>query len=145
VQSYDGMTGAELGRFARHWAGFALATEKPLGIGPWEFDQLYIEATHNSFLKALMEYGWLGFAAYAWLVAATLRRALRIALRPSQERGFAQCLAVAFLAHVLVGWIIDTDHWRHVYMMMGLIWGLDGAESQPARRRVEQPDRSAAG
>ncbi len=34
VQDYDGKDGAELGRFARHWAGFMLATEKPLGSAP---------------------------------------------------------------------------------------------------------------
>jgi len=140
VQDYDGKDGAELGRFARHWAGFMLATEKPFGIGPWEFDRLYIEATHNTYLKALMEYGWLGFVSYVTLVGFTLRRALPLLWQPRPWQGFAQCLVVSFLLHMVVGWIIDTDHWRHFYLTFGLIWGLAAAEAAHRRAR---PDRTA--
>ncbi|WP_237155197.1 O-antigen ligase family protein [Oryzibacter oryziterrae] len=126
VQDYDGKTGAELGRFARHWVGFMMATERPLGIGPWEFDRLFIEATHNTYLKALMEYGWLGFAAYVTLIIWTARKAGRMMLQRNDSCiDFSQCVAAAFFAHVAVGWIIDTDHWRHFYMIVGLIWGLE--------------------
>jgi len=27
---------------------------------------------------------------------------------------------------ILQGFQIDTDHWRHFWMMLGLIWGLFG-------------------
>jgi hypothetical protein len=34
-------------------------------------------------------------------------------------------VAVAsFLGLALEGFIIDTDHWRHFFILMGLIWGL---------------------
>lgn len=128
VQEYDGKTGAELGRFARHWVGFAMAAEHPLGIGPWEFPVLFIEATHNTYLKALMEYGWLGFAAYVLLIGWTLAKGLPLAWKPRPWQGFAQCLLVSLLLHMAVGWIIDTDHWRHFYMTIGLIWGLVAVE-----------------
>lgn len=136
VQDYDGKDGAQLGRFARHWAGFLLATEKPLGIGPWEFDRLYIEATHNTYLKALMEYGWLGFVSYVGLIVLTLRRALPLLWQPRPWQGFAQCLVVSLILHMVVGWIIDTDHWRHFYMTVGLIWGLAAAETAHRRTRL---------
>jgi O-antigen ligase len=135
VQDYDGKDGAELGRFARHWAGFAMSTELPLGIGPFEFPRLYVEATHNSYLKALMEYGWLGFAAYVTLVVATARRALPLLVAPRPWQGFAQCVAICFLVHLAVGWLIDTDHWRHVFIMTGLIWGLAALEPRAATIR----------
>lgn len=128
VQDYDGKTGSELGRFARHAAGFLLATEKPLGIGPNEFDKLYIEATHNNYLKALMEYGWIGFVAYVTLVVWTVAKALPLLLRPRPWQGFAQCVVICFCLHLAMQWIIDNDHWRHFYMMLGLIWGLIAAE-----------------
>jgi O-antigen ligase len=124
VQDYDGKDGAELGRFARHWAGFAMATELPLGLGPFEFPRLFVEATHNSYLKAAIEYGWLGFAAYLALVVATVRRALPLLIAPSPWQGFAQCVAICFIVHLAVGWLIDTDHWRQVFVMIGLIWGM---------------------
>ena len=39
-----------------------MAREKPLGIGPFAFARLLGEDPHNIWLKALMAYGWLGFA-----------------------------------------------------------------------------------
>jgi hypothetical protein len=35
--------------------------------------------------------------------------------------------------------VIDTDHWRHFWMMLGAMWGMIAA-AQPYRARV---DRSA--
>jgi O-antigen ligase len=83
-----------------------------------------VEATHNSYLKAAIEYGWLGFAAYLALVVATVRRALPLLIAPSPWQGFAQCVAICFIVHLAVGWLIDTDHWRQVFVMIGLIWGM---------------------
>ena len=136
VQDYDGKTGAELGRFARHGAGFLLAVERPLGIGPFEFPRLFIEATHNSYLKALMEYGWLGFVAYVTLVVWTLRKVWPLVFLPRPWQGFTQCLVVAFTLHLVMGWVIDTDHWRHFYMMLGMLWGLVAVERYHAAGRA---------
>jgi len=30
----------------------------------------------------------------------------------------------AFLGMVLEGLVIETDHWRHFYLIMAMIWGL---------------------
>ncbi len=128
MQEYDAADGAALGRFARHWVGFQMATGLPLGVGPFEFPRLFVEATHNVYLKALMEYGWLGFVAYIAAVAMTVRRAVPLLFRPRPWQPFAQCVVVAFLVHLAVGWVIDTDHWRHFFMMTGLIWGLAAAD-----------------
>jgi O-antigen ligase len=134
VQEYDGKDGAELGRFARHWVGFRMAVERPLGVGPFEFPRRFVEATHNSYLKALMEYGWLGFLAYMAVIVLTVRRALPLMIQPRPWQGFAQCVSICFLVHLAVGWLIDTDHWRHFFLMLGLIWGLAAVEAAHRRR-----------
>ena len=72
AQDYDS---ARLGRFDRYGIGFALATERPLGIGALVFGKTYGEDTHDIWLKALMDYGWLGFAAYAVLIGWTIAQA----------------------------------------------------------------------
>ena len=59
AQDYDS---ARLGRFARYGLGFQMALEHPLGIGPLVFGQIFGEDTHDIWLKALLDYGWLGFA-----------------------------------------------------------------------------------
>ena len=78
AQPYDT---ARLGRFARFVIGFQMAMEHPLGIGPLEFGQMLGEDTHNIWLKALLDYSWLGFAAYLTLIVLTLAGGFRILFR----------------------------------------------------------------
>mgnify|MGYP001233756120 FL=1 len=58
-----------------------LAMEHPLGIGPLVFGQIYGEDTHNIWLKALMDYGWLGFASWAIMIGWTVAAGFRILFR----------------------------------------------------------------
>lgn len=127
VQDYDG---ARLGRFARYGLGFALAMENPLGIGPLVFGTIFGEDTHNIWLKALMDYGWLGFAAYVSLLVFTVAAGFRILFRQRVWQPFLLCAWVVFVGHILLGTVIDMDHWRHFYLLMGIIWGCVGLEAR---------------
>ena len=127
VQDYDAN---RVGRFARHALGFMLATERPLGIGPLQFGVLYGVDTHNIWLKALLDYSWLGFAALLTLVAWTVAGAFRILFRARPWQPYLLCAFVVFLGHILLGWVIDTDHWRHFYMLLGIIWGMMALEQR---------------
>lgn len=127
VQDYDG---ARLGRFARYAIGFLLATEKPFGIGPLVFGQIYGEDTHNIWLKTLMDYGWLGFASYLTLIVWTVAAGFRILLRDRPWQPYLLSAYVVFLGHIALGTVIDTDHWRHFYLLLGLIWGSIALEAR---------------
>lgn len=118
-QDYDS---ARLGRFARHAIGFVLAMERPFGIGPLEFGLKYGEDTHNMWLKALMDYGWLGFASWVTMIAWTLFGGLRTILRRTPWQPYVTCAWAAVAGHVMLGNVIDTDHWRHLYLLIGLVW-----------------------
>ncbi|MDH4985392.1 hypothetical protein QEZ47_07525 [Aminobacter anthyllidis] len=130
VQDYDG---ARLGRFARYAIGFLLATEKPFGIGPLVFGQIYGEDTHNIWLKTLMDYGWLGFASYLTLIIWTIAAGFRILLRNRTWQPYLLSAYVVFLGHIALGTVIDTDHWRHFYLLLGLIWGSIALEARHQR------------
>lgn len=127
VQSYDG---GESGRFARFGDGFLIAMENPLGIGPLNFGRLLGEDTHNIWLKALMDYGWLGFAAFVVLVAWTLAGGFRVLFRARPWQPYLLCAYVVFIGHLLLGTVIDMDHWRHFYVLVGLIWGAMALEAR---------------
>lgn len=133
AQDYDS---ARLGRFARHAIGFLLAMEKPLGIGPLVFGRIYGEDTHNIWLKALLDYGWLGFAAYLLLIFWTAAAGLRILFRDRPWQPYLLCAYVVFIGHVALGTVIDTDHWRHFYLLLGLIWGAIGLEYRHQHRMI---------
>lgn len=120
AQSYD--TG-RLGRFARFIIGFQMAMEHPLGIGPLEFGLMLGEDTHNIWLKALLDYSWLGFASYLTLIVLTLAGGIRIIFRDRPWQPFLLAAYVVFVGHVLLGTVIDTNHWRHFYLLLGMVWG----------------------
>ncbi len=125
AQDYDS---ARLGRFARYGIGFMLALEKPFGIGPLVFGQIYGEDTHNIWLKALMDYGWLGFVSWLTMICWTLAGGFRILFRDRPWQPYVLCAYVVLIGHIALGTFIDTDHWRHFYLLLGLIWGGIGLE-----------------
>ena len=127
VQDYDG---GRQGRFARHIEGFELAFSKPLGVGPLEFGYIFAEDTHNMLLKALMDYGWLGFLAWMIIVTWTLAGSFKLLFRPRPWQPYLQIAWVIFLGHNLIGMVIDIDHWRHFYLMIGIIWGCMALEAR---------------
>ena len=47
-------------------------------------------------------------------------------------------MLAAFAGLAAEGMIVDTDHWRHFYVIMGLVWGLMLAKgsARPIRAAV---------
>ncbi|MGR6466046.1 O-antigen ligase family protein [Rhizobium sp. PAMB 3182] len=124
-QEYDS---DHLGRFERHKIGFLLSMEKPLGLGPMVFGQIYTEDEHNIWLKSLTTYGWLGFVSYVTLVISTLTIGFRYMLRNRPWQPYLMIAWVVMLGHILIANVIDIDHWRHVYLLYGIIWGCGALE-----------------
>jgi hypothetical protein len=125
VQEYDA---GHLGRFDRHLLGFNLMLDHPLGIGAMEFGKAYGEDEHDIWLKTLTTYGWLGFAAYLALTLWTLVAAFPLVFRSGPVQAVTQCAYVVFAAHIMLATVIDIDHWRHVYLLFGMLWGAIAAD-----------------
>ncbi|WP_027232410.1 O-antigen ligase family protein [Phyllobacterium sp. UNC302MFCol5.2] len=136
VQDYDE---AQFGRFARHWYGLLMSIDRPLGIGPLEFGPIFGEDTHNIWLKASLDYGWIGFISYLTLTMLTLGFGLRILFRERPWQPYLLCAYLAYVAHVAIGNIIDTDHWRHFWLLVGIIWGCVALETRYQNRRSSFP------
>jgi len=41
-----------------------------------------------------------------------------------------------FVGEAFEGLIVDTDHWRHFFLVLGLVWGLGAATINFRRRRA---------
>jgi len=132
VQSYDG---ARFGRFERHRIGFLMAMERPFGLGPMAFGKIYGEDEHNIWLKSLTTYGWLGAVTYQIMIWSTIWMGFRYLLRERPWQPYLMICWVMILGHSLIGNVIDTDHWRHFYLLLGLLWGCYALEHKHMRRQ----------
>jgi len=139
VKEYDG---GHLGRFARHRIGFLMMMEHPLGIGPMVFSEIFPEDEHNIWLKSLTTYGWLGFVSYVAMMAWTLAIGFRFLLRDRPWQPYLMIAWIVIVGHVIIGNVIDTDHWRHFYLLLGIVWGCGALEwryQRALRRTVASP------
>lgn len=124
-QSYDE---GETGRFGRQGYAFDLALEHPWGIGPKEFRNLRVkEDPHNVYVTVLHVYGWGGGFFYYLLLILTLWRGVAALTRPSPYRLIMIPLMGTFAMLAGESAIIDTDHWRHYFLIAGMIWGISTA------------------
>lgn len=131
VQNYDS---GPTGRFGRQAFAFELALAHPWGIGPLEFESLRVtEEPHNTYVKVLLTYGWFGGLAYFALVWLTLKKGFVILAKSSPLRLLMIPLMATFIPLVLESAIIDTDHWRHYFLVVGMIWGVAAAAQYPER------------
>jgi O-antigen ligase len=120
-QSYDI---GEQGRFGNQLNSIPMLMERPNGFGPLRFRFFFPEDPHNVYINAFASYGWLGGFSYLILIIFTLAIGWRVARARSPLQGHAIVIWSTLFVEILQGFQIDTDHWRHFWLMLGLIWGL---------------------
>jgi hypothetical protein len=130
-QSYDV---GEQGRFGRHALGATLALDVPLGIGPLQFARIFPEDPHNSYLNAFVSGGWLSGLCFLTLILVTLVHGMRAVMTPTPWQSITIVVYAAFVGNVAESAIIDTDHWRHAFLLLGVMWGLIAASRDYGRQ-----------
>jgi O-antigen ligase len=120
-QSYDV---GHLGRFGRYILGAQLVLERPFGIGPLQFHKLFPEDPHNTYLNAFISGGWLAGLMYLTLTLTTLVRGLAYVFVETPWRTTYVAVYCAFVGVAAESAIIDSDHWRHYFLLLGVTWGL---------------------
>ena len=124
VKSYDA---GETGRFGNQLNSIPLLFGLPLGFGPYQFQEIFAEAPHNTFLNAFASGGWPGGIFYFLLFLTNAYIAFQLVFTRSQFQSVAIPVAVTFFVMTLQGIQIDNEHWRHLYWLMGINWGLFAA------------------
>jgi hypothetical protein len=123
-QSYDI---GRFGRFGRYVLGAELGLERPFGIGPLQFAHFFPEDAHNTYLNSFMSGGWLSGFAYLTLTAVTLVMGLRFVFVTTPWAPTYRVVYAAFVGVAAESAIIDIDHWRHYFLIVGVLWGLMAA------------------
>ena len=124
IQSYDVGQG---GRFLLQEKALASVLDFPNGMGPFEFARVHGLQQHNVYLQAFLVYGWAGAMSYFLLLTSTVWVGFRTAMIRTPWQGYAIAALGAFIGEMAEGFVIDTDHWRHFYLILGIIWGLAAA------------------
>jgi len=141
IQPYDVGPG---GRFWEQRLALGVILDHPNGMGPFEFSRVFGMQQHDVYMQGFLVYGWLGGAAYLTLVAVTLAIGLATVRVPAPWQNYLIVAYATFVGEAVEGLIVDTDHWRHFFLLLGLIWGLAVATIN-LRRRVAWERRAAAG
>lgn len=131
TQSYDVEAG---GRFWVQRQSLKIAGKTPLGVGPNRTETLFGMNPHNVYLKTLVENGWLGGLSYLALVLVVLLMGFPSAARPWALRDSAVVVFASLAGIVAESIIIDTLHWRHLFLLLGMMSGLAILERNSRRQ-----------
>ena len=127
AQSYDV---GESGRFGKQWASLDVILTHPNGLGPEQFGRQFGQAPHNVYINAFVAYGWVGGIALVTLTALTLVYGFQALFIRSPWQTYLIALYSTYVGLMAESFVIDTDHWRHMFLVLGLVWGLVAATSK---------------
>ena len=134
AQDYDV---GETGRFGNQIRSLPLLLDRFFGFGPLQFRNIFIEDPHETYLNAFASYGWIGGLSYLAFTAAAVFVGWRLTLRKGPFQTEAIAVWSCLFVQMVQGLQIDTDHWRHLYLLFGLTFGLAAADRIDRRRRVD--------
>jgi hypothetical protein len=114
------------GRFGNQLRSIPLLLERIFGFGPNRFPLYFPENPHNIYIHSFSSYGWLGGLTYFAFIATTLWMSFYSAFQKSPYQHHAIIILASLFPHMVQGIQIDTDKWRHLFMIYGLAWGIAG-------------------
>lgn len=120
VQSYD--KGSD-GRFDAILIAINQSIIRPIGLGPGQASEVLALDPHNLFVHIMVETGWLGAIAFSGFIIVTLKEGYSMCMKPSKIQNTCIVLFACLMGTLLESMIIHSTHWRHLYVILGLLWG----------------------
>ena len=121
MQDYDA------DRFGAQHEGIERAFEDPLGLGPGQFEPrigvLGISA-HSLYVRTLLENGLAGLVSVFVFFGLTVLVAFRSALGGGPLAACGAVVAASLVGVLFNSAVVDTLHWRSLWIQAGLAWGL---------------------
>jgi hypothetical protein len=124
IKNYDA---GETGRFGNQLNSIPLLQQLPFGFGPYQFTNIFGLAPHNTFLNSFASAGWVGGISYITLVVSNLIVGFRTMMMRTPFQPYVIAVYSCLVAITFQGVQIDTEHWRHLYWMIGITWGFFAA------------------
>jgi hypothetical protein len=110
-------------RFSGQRAGLEPALQYPFGAGPGQFESIAQISAHSTYARVLGEQGFPGLIALLALLGFTLAAAMRNAILGRGTFGIGSvALLGAWCGLLANSFVVDTLHWRHLWIVAALIW-----------------------
>lgn len=120
----SGMHDYDQTRFQTQRMAVQAAIDHPLGIGPGQSEETFQYATHSSYMRVLSENGLFGLFCFVGFVLSSAIQAVRKACqaRTAQWRGLFVASAACICGQLINSGVVDTIHWRHLWILLALPW-----------------------
>lgn len=129
----------EQGRYNRYLLVIPMILSNPLGVGVLQLEKIFPEPIHNIWLSSFVNYGWGGGFTWLTLVLSSIVVSIHNYWRTRNEITIA--LLIGMIGVVMCCSLHEGEHWRHMWLAFGLIWGVNaynlGLATQ--QRPAEQP------
>jgi hypothetical protein len=144
IQGYDTV------RFLTQHKAFEMGLDTPLGVGGLQSRRFFGQDVHSTYVLVLAEYGWLGFLSFNGFMLLTLAKAVEQAQRKDEPfREYALVSLACLLGLMSSAAMVDTLHWRHLWIVTALPWALPPrgrktVQGSPYRAMVSSTDQLPA-
>jgi O-antigen ligase len=110
-------------RFGAQERGLELAQSNPIGIGPGQFEFRAPISAHSTYIRVVAEQGIAGFFVIGFVIFGTLLLAIYNVVLGRGTFGITSVALLACWCGILANSLfVDTLHWRHLWIVAGLIW-----------------------
>jgi hypothetical protein len=135
-----------MGRYNRYLIAVPLILDHPAGLGMLQIDKIFPEPIHNVFISSFVNYGWL--AGVAWLLLTLLSVKIAAQNQFGTKSPIAVWLSFSLAAQLPCALLQQVEHWRHMWMLMGLLWGFNimnfVRRPLPAHRGWDSPSQQVS-
>lgn len=116
-----GFKGYDKTRFGVQRGGVVAGLTHPIGVGPGQWPN-----THSLYARTLAEHGLLGFISLGLLIGGLtvplVRRIWQHSHAVDKEILSDRVLLASIGGQLVNSLVIDSIHWRHLWMLFGLAW-----------------------
>ena len=121
-------------RFLAQSLALEEAMASPFGIGPgqsetYEGSSSLLRAPyspHSLYVRVIAESGWGGAVSFLVFLLLTIRQAWWIAVTDWRYASISAVVFASLVGILANSFFVDTLHWRHFWMLLGMTWGLSG-------------------
>jgi hypothetical protein len=138
AESYDL---GEQGRYGRYLLVIPMILENPMGVGVLQLEKNLPEPIHNIWHSSFDNYGWGGGFTWLLLVGCSIWRSIDNYRRTRSP--VAILLLFTYIAVIMCASLHEGEHWRHMWLMLGVLWGFSPANFGEALRRMTAAIRPA--